>query len=66
MISLSSKSSSLVNELEYNQCSFKMLGAGYTGFLFVLAKDKQEKDKVQNVALRHGCNVMNVSIDHLA
>ena len=64
MISLSSKSSSLIEELEYNQCSFKLLGAGYTGFLFILTKDKKEKEKVKNMALRHDCNVMKVSIDH--
>ena len=64
MISLSSKSSSLIEELEYNQCSFKLLGAGYTGFLFILTKRQKEKRKVKNMALRHDCNVMKVSIDH--
>lgn len=64
LVKLTDKVASVISELEKNKCAFKLLGAGQTGFVFVLCKDDEEISDVRHLAERYGLKILNIELDH--
>lgn len=64
MVKLTDKVRSLTSSLEKERCAFKLLGAGQTGFVFVLCKDEEELGRVKRTAEQHRVKVLYVEQDY--
>lgn len=64
MVDLTDKVASLTRTLEKERIAFKLLGAGQTGFIFVLCEDDDELARVKRTADQHGIKTLNIEQDY--
>lgn len=64
MVTLTEKTTAITAALQNEGCAFKLLGAGQTGFIFVLCKDNEEMGRVKRTAEQHRVRALNIEQDY--